>query len=124
MTNQFDPTTADIKLLLEKRDEFNLAIEDIQAGIKVVNDELMARLDAENVKGKIVGNKAITKVQSIRFGTSLDDARELGATKTEEKVDTTKLRKLHDSGVTIPDTNISEYVMVKELKTKAEEESA
>jgi hypothetical protein len=63
-----------------------------------------------------VGNYAVTKVAGVRFNTKLETARELAATKMEEKVDTVKLKKLYNAGVKFEGINEFEYVRVKELK--------
>lgn len=100
--------------LLEMRDQANHAIEQIQAGMKVVNDELMIRLANEGLSGKIIGNWGISKATRYSFETTLEEAKELGATK--EAVDTTKLKKLLTAGVAIPGVKKSEYILVREVE--------
>lgn len=117
---------AEVKIedLLEQREKMLLAVEDIQSGVSVLNEEIIRRLDEQKVNGMIVGNRTVTKVKKVYFSTSLEDARLLGATKTEEKVDDAKLRTLHNSGANVPGVRTTQYLMVKDIPTKAEEIAA
>lgn len=92
------------------------ALEELEASISVVRSEMANRLDAEKIKGTIVGEYSITKVTRVNFRPSLEQARELAATKTVETIDTQALKRLHDSGVEIPNTTTTDFVMVKPLQ--------
>lgn len=108
------PSEMTYEKLLEMRFQANTTMEELEAAIKVVNEELLIRLRAEKSSGKVVGNWAISKVVRYSFDTSLDDARALGAIK--ESVDSSKLKILTQKGIKIPGTKRSEYVLVREVE--------
>lgn len=90
--------------------------EELDAAISVIKDEMILRLDAEHVKGKVVADYSISKVTRLNFKPSLEQARELAATKTVESIDTQALKRLHDSGVQIPNTTTTTFVMVRRIE--------
>ena len=97
--------------------------DELEAQRQAVKVEIMERLTKEKVDGKQVGDWAVTKFKMITFKTSLEDARKYGATKTEEKPDTTILRKLYNKGEKIPGAEEREELRVsliekEELETK------
>jgi len=93
--------------------------EEIEAGLSEIGKIAIGLLDAEGVKGKVVGDMAVTKVQRVMFTqTTLEQAKELEAVK--ESVDTAKLKKLHDAGATIPGEAVIEFLSVRPVETKTE----
>lgn len=106
--------------LLDKYLKGQYAIEELEASLSVIKDELSSRLDAEHLKGKVIGNYAVSKVSRTNFRPTLEQAKELAATKMVETVDTAALKRLFDQGVPIPNTTTATYVMVKPLEKKAE----
>lgn len=93
--------------------------EELEAAISVIKDEMITRLDAEKVKGKVVGGYSVTKVTRVNFRPTIEQARELAATKIVESLDTAALKRLHDEGVEIPNTSVTTFVSVKPLEKKA-----
>jgi hypothetical protein len=112
--------SGDMQFLLNYYLQLGQELEELQASISVIKDEMIVRLDAEGTKGKVVGEYAVTKVTRVNFRPTLEQARELAATKTVESVDTQALKRLHDQGVEIPNTTTTSFVMVKPLEKKAE----
>lgn len=90
--------------------------EQLEAAISVIKDEMIQRLDSEKVKGKVVGEYTVTKVTRVNFKPTIEQARELAATKTVESIDTQALKRLHDQGIEIPNTTTTSFVMVKILE--------
>jgi hypothetical protein len=105
-----------VEALLEAYLKAAQLLEDTEASLSVIKDEMALRLDAEGVEGKIVSDYTLTKVKRLLFRPTLEQARELAATKTVEQVDTQALKRLHDQGVEIPNTTTTVYVMVKPLE--------
>ena len=102
--------------LVEKLQEINLENEQTMAGMVMIREELLARLDEEKKDGELVGEYSITKAIRITFKTTLEQAAELGAVVKTSKVDTTMLRKMHDSGVKVPGVDVKTYLSVRRLK--------
>jgi len=100
--------------LLELRFQANTIIEEQEAAVKIVNEELSLRLDAEKLTGKAVGNWGISKAVRFSFKTTLEEAQALAATK--EVPDPAKLKKLLAAGVAIPGVSKSEYIMVRQIE--------
>lgn len=119
-----NPQDLKIEELIEQREQMLQAIEDIKAGVSVFNEEILARLASEKLNGMIVGEHTISKVKRISFSTKIEEARELGATKTKEVLDEVLLKKMYNAGAEIPGVRVTEYIMVKDIQTKAEELSA
>ncbi len=115
MKQQDIPAEMNYEQLLELRERTNQEIEDLQAALSVVNQELLIKLDAEKLTGKIVGNWGVTKAVRYSFKTSIDEARALGAIK--ESVDSTKLKILLNKGIPIPGVSRSEYITVRAIDT-------
>lgn len=82
------------------------------------NQELAIRerlLDLLEGSGEIILNHTITKAKRVSFKVKLEEAKELGATKTA--IDTAALKRLYDQGVEVPHT-VTEYIIVKEIIKK------
>lgn len=93
-----------------------LAIEELEAGEKMLKDEIGDRLRAMKISGTKSGNYLVSLVKRISFpDVPLSKASELGATVV--KKDETKLRKLLDKGVKIKHS-VTQYVFVKESKNE------
>ncbi len=97
----------DMSELLQRYLEGQHLIEELEAAMSVIKDEMITRLDAENVKGKVVGDYQVTKVTRVNFRPTLEEARELAATKTVEQIDTQALKRLYDGGAEIPAVSLS-----------------
>jgi hypothetical protein len=108
-----------IEKLIEYYSFGQIQMEEIQAAMAAVKDEVVMRLDAEGVKGKVVGDHTVTKATRVVFRTTLEEAKELGAVK--EAVDTVALKRLYDSGAPVPNTSITTYLLVKALEQKGDE---
>lgn len=118
-----DIQTYSIEEILESREKLNLQLEELNAAMKVLSDELLHRLNEEKKTGMIVGTKAITKAVRLSFSkVKIEQARELGATETVEVVSSKMLKNLYNQGVAIEGVVRSEYVTVREVKEKNLEE--
>lgn len=100
--------------LLEARDQANHRIEELKSAVQIVNEEIMQRLAAENITGKVVGNWGISKATRFSFDTSIEEAEALGAVK--QVVDQTELKSLLKKGVAVPGVRKSEYIIVREVE--------
>ncbi len=109
----------DMSELLQRYLEGQHLIEELEAAMSVIKEEMITRLDAEHVKGKVVGDYQVTKVTRVNFRPTLDQARELAATKTVEQIDTQALKRLYDQGADIPNTSVTTFVMVKPVEQPA-----
>ena len=114
--NEKLPQDMTFEEILKHREVLAYAKEQMEAAMKVYSDELLIRLKEENISGKVVGNKSISKATRLSFKTTLDEARTLGAIK--EAIDSEILKKLYYSKVNVPGVNITEYVMVKDVVKK------
>lgn len=122
MSNIKDP--ADIlKMKDEQIVEALMAARDAQEQAKAEEVELkeilLERMHKKKQDGFIAGHWGVTRFKMTRFQTSLEDARKYGATKTEEKVDTTLLGKLYKAGTKIPGAVESEQLRITEIKQEA-----
>lgn len=96
------------------------AEDELHAERTAIREELAARLQDRKEDSTIADNRyTVTRFQKVAFKTTLVQARELGAIKTEEKPDSTKLRTLHEAGVTVPGTVISYDVRITPIKEQA-----
>jgi|SRR5579885_997898 len=111
-------TEISIEQLVEAYTKATTLREEIEATMSVVKDEIMARLDAENVKGKVVNDYTVSKATRVSFRTSLEWAEQAGAVK--KTVDAAKLKALYDSGVEVPDTQVTSYLVVRPVPQKGD----
>lgn len=93
-------------------------MEQMEAEKRVVQDEILNRLRVLKLDGtKTKNGYMVNRIRKTSFaGITVAQARQLGATIMEEKVDSGKLRQLHDKGVNIPGVKQIVYVDVKEAK--------
>ena len=104
--------------LLELREKVMMQKEELEATVKVLSEEFLHRLAEEKLSGKVVGNYSISKAVRYGFETTLEQATELGATKTV--VDPTALKKLMQKGIIIPGVKKTEYCMVRTVEKNTE----
>lgn len=124
LTNRDDST--EIKLpadmtneeLLVEREKADLMIEQLEAAKAMYSEELMDRLNADKATGIVVGDKSVTIVKRYSFKTPISYAQELGATKLV--IDSEKLKALVLKGISVPETKISKYILVKTIKGDSE----
>ena len=103
--------------LLQSYLEAKGELESLEAEKKVVEEAILDKLREMKLTGTSVLGYNIQKVVRSSFsGVLLSTARELGATKVEEKVDGEKLRKLENNGVKIRGVKKIQYLLVKEEK--------
>ena len=110
------PAQMDYAELVDARENAAHLMEQYQAEVSVYGQELLARLKADKLSGKIVGMHTVSKRTRLSFKIELAAAKDLGATK--EVVDNTKLKALYTKGIDIPATT-TEYVVVSEIKEAA-----
>ena len=110
---------ADLGKLLDIFLKSGQELENLNALLSVVKTEMAARLDAEGVKGKPdVNGYSIQKISYPKFSPTIEQAKELAATKivpSEEVIDSQALKRLHDSGVKIPNTTFVTFIKVEDL---------
>jgi hypothetical protein len=109
--------------LLDYRNKILQEQENLEAAISVIKDEVIQRLDAEKIEGKVVGDQAI----SIRknYTCEKDVAESLGAITviTQKRIDVKLLKELHFKGVEIPGLVITKTPIITQVKSSKEENS-
>ena len=91
------------------------AKDEIAQAMEIINDELRDRLIKMKVTGMRVNGNYVSQVKRISTtDVTMEQARELGATKTD--IDAQKLRKLYQSGVKIKGIKVSVSVRITEAK--------
>jgi threonine dehydrogenase-like Zn-dependent dehydrogenase len=100
--------------LLSQREHLNHIVEEYEAGLKVLSDEFLFRLNEQKINGTVVGNYSISKSVRYGFDTTFDEAKELGAIKPT--IDQAALKALHLGGkVSVPGVRKTEFVTVREV---------
>lgn len=107
--------------LVAKLQEYNLIYDESMEVLVMIRSELIDRLKEENKDGELIDEHEISIRKRVNVKTPIEKARELGATKQEEKVDTTKIRKLHASGVKIEGVTETEYLSVRRIQQEENE---
>lgn len=103
--------------LLDKLEQVNYQIEELDAEAKIIREIFMERLEGAGIDSKIVGDWSISKVTMVKFpGVTLEIAKTLGAIK--EAIDTDILKKLHKQNVVLPGVEIVSYTRVSKVKEK------
>lgn len=98
--------------LLDELEITNRVSEELEAYMKVLKDELLARMKND---GEVVGKFLLSKVKRAVFSkVSIETAKALGAVK--EAIDTMVLGKLYKQGVKIDGLEVIEYLKVGEVK--------
>lgn len=105
--------TQDLEGLLEQREKLVHMRDEIDASLKVISEELVIYLDEQKLKGTIIGDWTVSKATRLSFKTPLDWASQHGATKLA--VDNSKLKALYQKGVEVPEVNITNYVLIKQV---------
>ena len=114
MDNLSDIKSLTLEEIVKNVVKMQSASEDIEAGIKVLKDELGDRLRAFEVSGTKVGEYFIDRRKLVTFpDVPMSQAVELGATVV--KIDSNKLRSLFDKGIKLKH-KITEYVTIKFAK--------
>ena len=92
-------------------------IEETEASVKVLKDEVGDRLRGMKVSGTKVGNYFVGRRKLITFpDVTMSQAEELGA--IARKIDTNKLRALYQKGIKIK-ARIHEYIVIKEATERS-----
>lgn len=108
---------------VEAEDKLALKEEEIKAQKSEIKALFADRIQASKRDGAMIGDTSITvytKVYSNKV--TLEIARNLGATKTEEKVDSAKIGKLVKAGANVEGAEQRREVRI--TKTKPEDEEA
>ena len=106
----------DIKIeeLVESVVKAQLTIEELEAQVKIVKDELQDRLKALKITGTKVGQWYITRAKRYSFPeVKMEQAEELGAIK--KSIDQMKLKALYEKGIKLP-VKVTEYILIRESK--------
>ncbi len=89
-------------------------IEETEAQVKMIKDELQDRLKAMKITGTKVNNWYVARATRYSFPDVLmSQAEELGAVK--KSVDQMKLKALYDKGIKLP-VKVTEYILIREVK--------
>lgn len=109
-----DLSTLELTELLDRKVELGHQLEETEAELKVLSEELLRRLNDEKLNGMVVNDYSISKAVRYSFKTPLDWCILHGAVK--QAPDSKILKKLLLSGVEVPDANKTEYVLVKQIE--------
>lgn len=124
MNTQKLPSEMSWTELMEYRESILQQQEELEATISVIKDEMLAKLKEEGINGKPVGDKTISL--RVSYTTDKDTAKELGAIKvvTQERIDVSMIKALVQKGVTVPNLQTIESVMVTDINRKPKEVEA
>lgn len=100
-------------------------IDELLAQKEAIKQEFDARLQADKQDSKEIAGWGVTRFQKIySSGVTLETARKFGATKTEEKVNTTIITKLVKAGTEIEGAEIRHEIRIAKLKEQGGEVTA
>lgn len=102
--SDFNPADLNNLELAHKIQELLIAQEHIEAGVRVLKDEMLDRLIKDGSKAFNIGSHSYTIANFNSYPElTIEKARELGATKveTKESIDTAKVKKLVEAGADI-----------------------
>lgn len=105
-----------INELVESRQQALTQMEQLEASVKVINEELLTILREANLKGQVVDNYQVTRSKRVNVTTPLEEAVKWGAVMTKTVVDTTKVKDLYKKGIEVPGVNETEYITVREIE--------
>lgn len=113
-----DESEMSIEQLVDAYNKAEGVIEEQQAAKELIRDYIIETLELKKVSGlKTKNGYLVSKSTFPSFtGVMLSTARELGATKTEEVIDTGKLKKLNEKGVSIKGSKNIMRLTIKESK--------
>lgn len=114
------PAEMSLEDLVERIERLNYKEEEVVAEKVEIRNEIGLRLKKEKRDSKIVGDWALTVYKKVTFKTSVPEAREFGATKTEEKIDLDKLKKLYKAGANIPGIVESEQLRMSKVNQEGD----
>ena len=103
------------KELVKLNEATEYALEELSAQRVAVRAELLDKIEGD---GEVIGEKTYTRIKIYNFGVSLEEAKDLGATKVvpeKEVVDNSALKKLLMKGAKIKH-DIVERLMIREIK--------
>jgi|GEM_PF-4575962 len=102
--------------LVEAHEKAKAVIEETEAGMKVIKDEILDRLKAMKLTGvKTKTGYFVRSVITTSFSSvPMDWARENGATVQKESLDLSMLRQLQAKGVKVPEMKVVKYVKITE----------
>ena len=106
--------------LVERVERLNYKEEEVVAEKVEIRNEIGMRLKKEKRDSKIVGDWAVTLYKKVLFKTTVTQAREFGATKSEEKIDLDKLKKLYKAGANIPGVVEAESLRMSKLNQEGD----
>jgi hypothetical protein len=118
-------TELSLEKIITRREMINHILEQYEAERKVLNDEIVIRLQAEKIQGKILNDHTISIGR--RFSVVMPKKKEekekvmvglraLGLVETVEKVNSDLIKNAHENGVDLP-CEVSEtfYPIVREI---------
>jgi len=113
------------EVLIQLYEDTLNAIDEKLAIKEVIKQEFDARLQVIKQDSKEYAGWGVTRFPKVYTNNvSIETARTFGATKTEEKVNTTIITKLVKSGTKIEGAEIRMEVRIAKLKEKTGEETA
>lgn len=105
------------KELLEFFQRAEAEAEDLKSVMSVIKDEFITRLDDKGLDSTQVGDFAVMKVARNSYsGVPIKEARKLGATKTEEKVDGSVIGRLIKKGVKVKGVTQTLFIQIRAIK--------
>lgn len=101
------------KQLIRKRQALVAKIEALQEQLGMVNVDIIASFDSKNIDKLETDYGNVTIAERHNFTTDLSIARSMNATKTQEVLDSKRLKQLVENGVPVPGHSKTRYVVVK-----------
>ena len=107
---------------IEQENDIKLQVDELKAQKDAIKQEFIARVKKINRNGLIVNESSITVYPKVYTNNvTIETARNLGVTKMEEKIDTTKLGNLVKSGAPVEGAEVRTECRI--TKAKKEEEN-
>jgi len=111
-----ETTATTVESKVKEYKELQRQIDALERKRKAMMQEILA-LMPEEAPSMRVANYSVRRVVRLSIGTSLADARTLGATKMREVVDRAKIKELTELGIVVPDVSELRYIQVSTLKS-------
>jgi hypothetical protein len=94
--------------------ELGKKIEELEAQKKAIVDQILHILPKET-KNVQIAEYQVKRISRLSIKTSLENAKLLGAVKTQEVIDRAKIKDLYEQGLSVPDVTEIQFIQVYTL---------
>jgi hypothetical protein len=105
----------DIEEQIRAYKEFGRQIDELEQKRKELSLAILQQMSKRTLS---VAGYTVHRCSRLSFQVSIEEARELGATKMEEVLDKEMLKKLHQSGQSIPGVSSFQYIQILSSKKR------